>query len=466
MKKLRAGFHLKRTHSSDATSHTNTPPPVDSPEANATSAIRLFCESSSDNSGEEVLHLPVIVEAAESSPQAAAAAAYQIRKCLSKDNKSRVQYNAIMLIRILADNPGPSFTRNIDAKFVTTVKEIVKNGRDPSVQQMMRETLDSLEAEKSHDNGLYDLLAMWRHVKGNDARILQQGAYRQIAPPMPQHPTAHSPQPNVLPTPQELASRVEEARNTARILLQLLQSTPPEQVLNQDLIKEFSDRCLAAQRSMQEYINCTAPPPDDDTLLTLIETNEQLSLAISRHQRAVLQARRILGHSPSPALGSNNPFAPPALGPNNPFAHPPTQPQSAPQQQSLQPSSLVNSANPNSTYSPVSPVNDTFSPPPVLPPAHSSVPVLTPADPFADPIETPHDHNLDYTNHPQEPRNYGPSVNTNSRPAYGGVTESYMGRQYSAANHLTMHGGVDTSTAEDVSPVEQTHSQREVRYRY
>ncbi|KAG9686040.1 hypothetical protein KCU95_g4774, partial [Aureobasidium melanogenum] len=455
MKKLRAGFHLKRTHSSDATSHANTPPPVDSPEANATSAIRQFCESPGDNSGEEVLHLPVIVEAAESSPQAAAAAAYQIRKCLAKDNKSRVQYNAIMLIRILADNPGPSFTRNIDAKFVTTVKEIVKNGRDPSVQQMMRETLDALEAEKSYDNGLYDLLAMWRHVKGNDARILPQGAYRQIAPPMPQHPTATSPRPNVLPAPQELASRVEEARNTARILLQLLQSTPPEQVLNQDLIKEFSDRCLSAQRSMQEYINCTAPPPDDDTLLTLIETNEQLSLAISRHQRAVLQARRILGQSPSPALGPNNPFAPP-----------PTQPQSAPQQQSLQPSSLLHSTNPNSTYSPVSPVNDTFSPPPGPPPGHSSAPALTPTNPFADPIESTHDHNLDYTSHPQEPRNYGPSVNTNPRPAYGGVTESYMGRQYSAANHLTMHGGVDTSTAEDVSPVEQTHSQNEVRYRY
>ncbi|KAG9952212.1 hypothetical protein KCU85_g2213, partial [Aureobasidium melanogenum] len=456
MKKLRAGFHLKRTHSSDATSHAHTPPPVDSPEANATSAIRQFCESPADNSGEEVLHLPVIVEAAESSPQAAAAAAYQIRKCLAKDNKSRVQYNAIMLIRILADNPGPSFTRNIDDKFVTTVKDLVKHGKDPSVQQMMRETLDSLEAEKSYDNGLYDLLAMWRRVKGNDARILPQGAYRQIAPPMPQHPPTQSPQPNVLPAPQELASRVEEARNTARILLQLLQSTPPEQVLNQDLIKEFSDRCLSAQRSMQEYINCTAPPPDDDTLLTLIETNEQLSLAISRHQRAVLQARRILGQSPSPALGPNNPFAPP-----------PTQPQAAPQQQSLQPSSsLLNSTNPNSTYSPVSPVNDTFSPPPGPPPGHSSVPTMTPTDPFANPIESTHDHNLDYTNHPQEPRNYGPSIDTNSRPAYGGVTESYMGRQYSAANGLTMHGGVDTSTTEDVSPVEQTHSQREVRYRY
>jgi hypothetical protein len=390
--------------------------------------------------GEEVLHLPVIVEAAESSPQAAAAAAYQIRKCLSKDNKSRVQYNAIMLIRILADNPGQSFTRNFDVKFVATVKDLVKHGKDPSVQQMMRETLDTLEAEKSYDNGLYDLLAMWRQVKGHQARILPQGAYRQIALPIPQHPTAQQPyQLNSLPTPQELATRIEEARNTAKILLQLLQSTPPEQVLDQDLIKEFSDRCQAAQRSMQEYINCTSPPPDDDTLLTLIETNEQLSLAVSRHQRAVLQARRALGQSASPALG-----------PNNPFASPPPQSQPALQQPSLQPTSHLNAADQHVAYSPVSPVDHTFTAPPGPPPGHPSAAALPPTNPFADSAEPSHNHDLDYTDYAHEPRNYGPGVDTNPRPAYGGVTESYMGRQYSAANGITMHGGVDTTTTEEV----------------
>ena len=360
-----------------------------------------------------------------------------------------------MLIRILADNPGQSFTRNFDAKFVSTVKDLVKHGKDPSVQQMMRETLDTLEAEKSYDNGLYDLLAMWRQVKGHHARILPQGAYRQIAPPIPQHPTAHQHHPNSLPTPTELASRVEEARNTAKILLQLLQSTPPEQVMDQELIKEFSDRCQAAQRSMQEYINCTSPPPDDDTLQTLIETNEQLSLAISRHQRAVLQARRALGQSASPALG-----------PNNPFASPPPQLNPSLQTPVLQPTSHLSSTDHHNTQSPVSPINDGFPPPPGPPPGHTSAPALAPTNPFADSAEPSHNHDLDYTSYSHEPRNYGPSVDTNSRPAYGVVTESYMGRQYSAANGLTMHGGVDTSTTEQVSPVEQTHSQREVRYRY
>merc|ERR1712230_36106 len=105
---------------------------LDTPEANATRNVRLFCESGGPNgSGEEVLYLPTIVEACESSPSAAKEASYMIRKFLSKDNYSKpyVQYNGIMLIRILADNPGKTFTRNIDAKFVQVVKELLRMGR-------------------------------------------------------------------------------------------------------------------------------------------------------------------------------------------------------------------------------------------------------------------------------------------------------------------------------------------------
>jgi hypothetical protein len=36
-----------------------------------------------------------------------------------------LQYNAVMLMRILVDNPGHTFTRNFDAKFVTTIKELL-----------------------------------------------------------------------------------------------------------------------------------------------------------------------------------------------------------------------------------------------------------------------------------------------------------------------------------------------------
>ena len=117
--------------------------------------------------GEEVLHLPVIVEAAESSPTAAREAAERIRKFLSKTNFQRayVQYNAIMLVRILADNPGKSFTKNLDTKFVITVKELLRDGVDMSVQQILRETLDTFETQKANDETLIPLREMWKKEK-------------------------------------------------------------------------------------------------------------------------------------------------------------------------------------------------------------------------------------------------------------------------------------------------------------
>lgn len=114
-----------------------------------------------------MLYLPPIVDAAESSPQAAAECARLIRKYLKKDywTKPSYQYNALMLMRILSDNPGQTFTRNLDQKFVDTAKDLLRNGRDPSVLQMLMETLHSFEATKSYDEGMTLLLEMWKKEK-------------------------------------------------------------------------------------------------------------------------------------------------------------------------------------------------------------------------------------------------------------------------------------------------------------
>lgn len=71
-----------------------------------------------------------------------------------------------MLTRILTDNPAERFTRNFDAKFVTTTKELLREGRDMSVQQILRETLDYFEAEKVAGNqSLLPLVEMWKKEK-------------------------------------------------------------------------------------------------------------------------------------------------------------------------------------------------------------------------------------------------------------------------------------------------------------
>ena len=89
---------------------------------------------------------------------------------------------------------------------------------------------------------------------------------------------------------------------------------------------------------MQQYIHSDNPAPDEDTLLTLIETNDQLATAMSRHQRALLQARRLTGAAaPSPVGNSNGPFEAPAEPPAGAqlaqFAPPPGPP---PRKQSAQ----------------------------------------------------------------------------------------------------------------------------------
>jgi hypothetical protein len=112
-----------------------------------------------------------------------------------------------------------------------------------------------------------------------------------------------------------LAYRVEEAKNSAKLLTQVVQSTPPSEVLGSDLIKEFADRCLSASRSVQAYMTCENPAPDNETMETLIETNEQLNRAMNQHQRTILNVKKA-------ASIENNSQSPPAR-PESGFTAPP-----------------------------------------------------------------------------------------------------------------------------------------------
>ncbi|KAF2843822.1 GAT-like domain-containing protein, partial [Patellaria atrata CBS 101060] len=271
--------------------------------------------------GDEVLHLPTIVEACVASPQAAAASANQIRKYLSKDYSAQpsTQYNAIMLIRILADNPGQSFTKNMDKPFVQTVKEMLRTGKDPSVQQLLRETLYSLDSQKAYDTNMALLFTMWRREssmmspRSYGPRTLNAPSWDPNQAPLPpsQHPSESYSRNNShrrergLPPATELAARIEEARTSAKILDQRVDIVDKSEIMGDELVKEFADRCQAAQRSIQGYINADNPPADDDTLQTLIETNDKLSHSQSKYQHKILQGRRHLGVSsvtPSPPV--------------------------------------------------------------------------------------------------------------------------------------------------------------------
>ncbi|KAI8932675.1 hypothetical protein NX059_010169 [Plenodomus lindquistii] len=356
-----------------------------------------------------------------------------------------------MLIRILADNPGPSFTKNLDKHFADTVKHLLRNANDPSVLQIVKETLDSMERDKAYDTNLNTLFAMWRKEKGlMESAAKSFGPRKLNAPGWSSTQQIHggfgsgSSRSKGLPPPQELAGRIEEARTSAKLLLQLVQSTPANELLDNELVKEFAERCTTAQRSVHGYIACDNPAPDDDTMLTLIETNEQLSLAASKHQRAVLQARRLMGASPSPSAQNGNNY--------ESMESPPPQPP-----RPNQPPILSPQPNP-----PTQAINNDFAPTnnaPVPDSLHAAPGQqrsgATPENPFADPNAS------SYTPPPGPPpqqqdargNGYGGSPDS-YHPGYQS-TPSYLGRQESSANNLTMHGAQTTIAEEDPYPAPQ-----------
>ncbi|KAM5444930.1 hypothetical protein MferCBS31731_000386 [Microsporum ferrugineum] len=284
--------------------------PNDAPEVAVLKDVVQFCENSNTNEN-DYLSLPTIVEAAESSPSAAKVAANQIQKYISKPATSHPQrqYNAIMLIRILADNPGPSFTRNLDARFTACVKVLLRDGRDMNVAQILRETLEMLSTTKTDDSNLSGLIQMWNREKEKFEKTYGYPPFG-IPPAQPlQAPGPHAGQRQDyfsrqhrlrgLPPPGELAARVNEANESAKLLQQMLMSTPVSEFYNNDMLMEFATRCQSASRSVQGYINSSNPAPDEDTMLTLIETNDKISVALSRYNRAALEARKAGFKSPS-----------------------------------------------------------------------------------------------------------------------------------------------------------------------
>ncbi|KAI0105762.1 hypothetical protein GGR51DRAFT_184996 [Nemania sp. FL0031] len=321
MSKVLSTIKRKNTSGLDISVNSNDT----SPEAVAHRSVRSFCESNGPNSAEdEVIYLPPIVEAAESSPSAAKQCADMIRDYLKKDYYTRpdIQYNALMLVRILADNPGQTFTRNLDQDFAKTAKDLLRNSRGDRVRQMLMETLTSFETTKFYDEGLTPLIEMWKKEKekaqkSSSGAPIQSYLHRSqqqqqqqppmmMAPPVDRHSQnyfARGHSNRRLPEPVELAGRLEEARTSAGLLQQVVTNTPPGEILGNDLIKEFAERCQSASRSIQGYMASENPAPDNETMESLIDTNEQLQNALNLHQRATLNARK---HVASLATDNND----------------------------------------------------------------------------------------------------------------------------------------------------------------
>jgi len=161
------------------------------------------------------------------------------------------------------------------------------------------------------------------------------------------------------------------------------------------------------------------PAPDNDTMETLIETNEELSKAQSQHQRGILNARKLLGVSTP--TGSS----PPARTDSG-FAAPPGPP-------------------PNLS-NPVPPARKATKSQPPIPPPGETLPNVSDDDddgrnPFADPERTT-DLETGRSKRAEAPVTGTPRLDI--EPYHPGfqATQSYVNRQDSSVGNTTMHAAV------------------------
>ena len=181
------------------------------------------------------------------------------------------------------------------------------------------------------------------------------------------------------------------------------------------------------------------PSPDNDTMETLIETNEQLGKAMNQHQRAVLGAKKAAGlgtGTPTPPPGRDSAYAPPPRTESG-FAAPPGPPPS----QANKPTWI-------NTSTPAPPRKSFFSKKQLqIPPPGDYAPNLSDndeaANPFSDP--TPQEQRPGVV-HPPFPEDKPPLAagQFNDRlgiePYHPGFreTQSYVGRQDSSVGKVTM----------------------------
>lgn len=251
-------------------------------------------------------------------------------------------------------------------------------------------------------------------------------------------------------------------------------NTPSTEVLDNDLVKEFADRCLSASRSIQGYMTAENPGPDNETMETLIDVNEELQQALNNQKRAVLSARKELGigdrsqnPSPSPQPETNGSSGQRTSAPGGAYtgaggAFPssaPTIPRKPP------PPPVVKGKGRQEPSRP-----EHISPPPGPPPGRAA---LGPVSPLSvdedeyDPFRDPEPAAPSATNRGKAPA--GPpaleQLTLESEPFHPGFsqpTQSYLGRQDSAMNKIQMHGAGSGSYDDDDTNKEVVNSRYHV----
>ncbi|KAK7206265.1 hypothetical protein BZA70DRAFT_128939 [Myxozyma melibiosi] len=242
---------------------------------------------SSAGEDDDVTLLPVIVECAQSSPQAAAEAVRSVRKRIDPKHSSNpiVQYNAILVLRILGSSNSTTILDQIglDGKLATAVSNLLAQGNDPSVRAVLIETLEYFQREQRLEENLVPLKLVFEQY------MRKNGGKTTAASTAENH---H--QPRSL-SPEKVADVIEEAKSSAGLLQQVVQTTAPAEISASPLVLEFYERCVRLSSKIESYLSRDVIPPLEESMtVKLIDANESLSSAIEMHKSALDRAANLV----------------------------------------------------------------------------------------------------------------------------------------------------------------------------
>lgn len=230
------------------------------------------------------MQLPIIVECAQSSPQAAAEAVRAVRKRIDpkRSTNRAIQYNAIVVLRILGSSNSPTVLDQMeqDKKLPIVVSDLLRHTKDPSVKQELCDTLQFFYEKRSGEQLLQPLKAIYE-------QYLSTSKERDRGRPRLPHETR--------PVPAEtIPELVQEAKSSASLLLQLVQTTAPAQISGSPLVLEFYERCVRLSSKIQSYLARDNVNMSEEVIADLIDSNEHLSAAVDAHSNALNRAASLV----------------------------------------------------------------------------------------------------------------------------------------------------------------------------
>ncbi|KAK9458658.1 uncharacterized protein V1516DRAFT_682270 [Lipomyces oligophaga] len=300
-------------------------PPKDSPQAHVLSAIASFCDTPAQPSQlkgllkkskfgfgssspsetlsggdgkqpssntitphQDISILPMIIEYAESTPDAAKEAVRAIQKRLDVKNLLRTssQYNAVMVLRLLIDTNSPMIIKQIglNPKLPGSLSGTLNQTRDPSVKESVLDFLIHISTEHAAVPEFDALRGIYANYQAKHSTRSQS-----------HHTSSHPSQTHRKTDPADIQNTITEAKEVASLARQML--IIPGAAETDPLASELITRCRHLFFMIQSFLTSdSASEIAESQVSQLVKASEDLSDVITLSEQPSTQSSRAISN--------------------------------------------------------------------------------------------------------------------------------------------------------------------------